>query len=163
MQCCRCKDKFYTKLIWLVHTVDCNVYDELLYILTSVWVLCSPNAGRNMVFQQFSFINNYIYSGIVKVIQKSYPKKLSTNKWHKISYPEVLSKIFLSKMYATYSILLYQWKLQFLITRLILPAAFTIPYLCLCQLFTENYPSLYDLRLMLNTLGLKSIVFYQRQ
>ena len=33
-----------------------------------------------------------------KLSKKSYPKKLSTNKWCKIYYPEVLSK-----MYVTYS------------------------------------------------------------
>ena len=54
------------------------------------------------------------YNVNINFIQKSYPnlrgKVIHTNKSRKIFYPEVLSKNFLSKIYVTYSILLFTQK-----------------------------------------------------
>ena len=46
-------------------------------------------------------------SSPLKQFSKFYPKKLSTNKSRKKYYPEVLSKIFLTKMHVNYSSSLY--------------------------------------------------------
>ena len=65
----------------------------LLYILTSVWVLRNPNAGRNSHFQRFLWkISKYISS---KFLQKTCFNEFAPKCWSTVLFPK--KRAFFSK------------------------------------------------------------------
>ena len=78
------------------HITNCLPHGPwLLYILTSVWVLCTPNAGWNCHFQHFFVLKSWKKQEICsKTLQKTRFLKFAPKLWSTVLFSKKLAFFF---------------------------------------------------------------------